>query len=400
MAGVRLLNTRGALKRALHPPVSDRRFWIVQALVIVIAVLHEGADATAVLRPYGIPNFAAVALFLIPIVYAALNFGITGSLATATWVTVVTIPDFFILDAPANHWNDAIQILIVDSVAIFVGYRVEQERMAREQAEVAGEAHRAAESRIRLYAERILRAEEDERRRLSQELHDQPVQDLIHLLRVLDRGSAEEAREVANLVVDELRQISRGLRPPTLDDLGVTAALRKLVADFPARAGVATSFRVEGGARRVRPDVELGLFRVAQEALNNVARHAKARKVSVRVRFTDDEVRLSVIDDGAGFSSGRVGDSALGIVGMTERAGLLGGQLEVVSAPGRGTTVRATVPLAGFAAGVEPRSPEVGSDQKKRSHLHVGERDSSAASTKESRSADSTVLQTARSASQ
>ena len=351
MTAVLPLNVRAALTRALHPPVRDPRFWLVQGLVIVIALFHEGADATSFLHPFGIPNFAAVALFLVPIVYAALTFGITGSLATAAWVTAISIPDFYFVDSSANHWSDGIQILIVDSLAIFVGYRVEQERMARERAEAASEAHRAAEVRTRLYAERILGAHEDERRRISQELHDQPLQDLIHLLRVLDRGSAAEAREVTTQVVSELRQISHGLRPPTLDDLGVTAALRKLVADFPARTGIASSFRVEGGARRVRPEVELGLFRVAQEALNNVARHARASKVSVRMRFTDDEVRLSVIDDGTGFNAGPAAETALGILGMTERAGLLGGRLEVVSAPGKGTTVRAAVPLAGFAAG-------------------------------------------------
>ena len=357
MADALPLNVRRALLRALHPPVGDLRFWLVQGLVIVIALFHEGADATSFLHPYGIPNFAAVALFLVPIIYAALNFGITGSLATGAWVTVVSIPDFYFVDSSANHWSDGLQILIVDTVAIFVGFRVEQERLARARAEAASEAHRAAEARTRLYAERILGAQEDERRRISQELHDQPLQDLIHLLRVLDRGSSNEAREVVTQVVSELRQISHGLRPPTLDDLGVTAALRKLVADFPARTGIASSFRVEGGARRVRPDVELGLFRVAQEALNNVARHAQAHKVSVRMRFTDEEVRLSVTDDGNGFNPGLAGESTLGIVGMTERAGLLGGRLEVVSAPGRGTTVRTEVPLAGFTAGIPTTQP-------------------------------------------
>ena len=347
-------NPRRALLRALHPPVGDLRFWLLQGLVIVIAGFHEGADATSFLHPYGVPNFAAVALFLVPIVYAALNFGITGSLATASWVTLLSLPDFFFVDSSENHLSDAIQILIVDSVAIFVGYRVEQERMARERAEAASEGHQAAEARTRLYAERILRAQEDERRRISQELHDQPLQDLIHLLRVLDRGSAEEAREVVTQIVSELRLISRGLRPPTLDDLGVTAALRKLVADFPARTGIAASFRVEGRRRRLRPDVELGLFRIAQEALNNVVRHSKAPKVSVRMRFTDGEVRLSVSDDGAGFSPGRSGGMALGIIGMTERAGLLGGRLDVITAPGKGTVVRVSVPLTGLASNPDP----------------------------------------------
>ena len=350
MADLETLRLRAAFRSALHPPVRDLRFWLVQGLVIVIALFHEGADATAFLHPFGIPNFAAVALFLVPIVYAALTFGVTGSLATAAWVTLLSIPDFYFVDSPANHWSDGIQIVIVDSLAVFVGYRVEQERTARARAEAAGEAHRLAESRTRLYAERILGAQEDERRRISQELHDQPLQDLIHLLRVIDRGSPEEAREVVTQVVGELRQISRGLRPPTLDDLGVIAAVRKLVADFQTRTGIVAGFRVDGQARRASPEVELGLFRVAQEALNNVARHSQAHRVSVRMRFSDADVRVTVSDDGTGFTPGRVGDATLGIMGMTERAGLVGGRLEVVSAPGKGTTVRAEVPLAGLAA--------------------------------------------------
>jgi len=287
MAGGAPLTLRGAFRRALKPPFRDPRFWIVQGLVVLIAIFHEGADATSFLRQFGIPAFATVALFLIPIVYAALNFGITGSLATAVWVTVITVPDFFFIDANEHHFSDLIQIAIVDAVAIFVGYRVEREQLARLRAEAAGAAHRAAEERIRLYAGRILRAQEDERRRLAQELHDQPLQDLIHILRLLDGGSAEDARKVAAEVVSELRQISRGLRPPTLDDLGVVAALRKLAADFQARTEISASFRVDGGVRRLAPEVELGLFRIAQEALNNVARHSRAGKVAVRMGFTD-----------------------------------------------------------------------------------------------------------------
>src|SRR5207248_7793810 len=238
-----------------------------------------------------------------------------------------------------HHASDAIQILIVDAVAVFVGYRVDQERLARLAAEAAGEAHRAAEARIRLYAGRILHAQEDERRRLSQELHDQPLQDLIHLCRQLDAGRMDGAREVATQVVSELRQISHGLRPPALDDLGLTAALRKLVADFSARTGIAASYRVEGRARRLPADVELGLFRIAQEALNNVSRHAAAERVTVRARFLEGEVRLAVNDDGAGFVTGQAAESSLGIAGMTERAALLGGRLEVVSGAGKGSTV-------------------------------------------------------------
>ncbi|HVD02024.1 MAG TPA: sensor histidine kinase [Candidatus Dormibacteraeota bacterium] len=332
-------------RRALHPPLQDGRFWLVQGLVIIIAVFHEGADATSFLTRFGIPDFATVALFLVPIVYAALNFGLTGSLATATWVTLISLPDFFVIDAAEHHASDAIQILVVDAVAIFVGYRVDQERLARLAAEAAGEAYRAAEARTRLYAGRILHAQEDERRRLSQELHDQPLQDLIHLCRQLDAGALDGAREVATQVVSELRQISRGLRPPSLDDLGLTSALRKLVVDFSARTAIAASVRVEGRSRRLPADVELGLFRIAQEALNNVSRHAAAERVTVRVRFLEDEVRLAVSDDGAGFTPGQAAESSLGLAGMSERAALLGGRLEVISAVAKGTTIRALIPV-------------------------------------------------------
>ena len=350
MAAAPPLTVRRALRRALHPPVRNFRFWIVQGLVILIAIFHEGADATSLLHPLGIPAFATVALFLVPIIYAALNFGLTGSLATAVWVTLLTVPDFFFTDVGEHHTSDFIQILVVDSVAIFVGYRIEQERIARQRAEEAGEAHGAAEKRIRHYAERLLRAQEDERRRLSQELHDQPLQDLIHLLRVLDGGSGEDARKVATGVVSELRQISRGLRPPTLDDLGVGAALHKLVTDFQARTEIAASFQIEGGVRRVSPEVELGMFRIAQEALNNVARHSEAAKVAIRVLFTDDDVRLSVKDDGVGFRPDRNSEAALGIIGMTERAGLVGGSLDIRSAPHEGTSVRAVLPISDLKA--------------------------------------------------
>jgi len=123
----------------------------------------------------------------------------------------------------------------------------------------------------------------------------------------------------------------------------------KLVADFQPRTDIAASFRIEGGVRRLTPEVELGLFRIAQEALNNVARHSEAAKVAVRMCFTDTDVQLSVSDDGVGFERGRAGDAALGMIGMTERASLVGGRLDVRTSPGRGTSVQTVVPLPHLA---------------------------------------------------
>ena len=155
----------------------------------------------------------------------------------------------------------------------------------------------------------------------------------------------------------EVRQISRGLRPPLLDDLGLLAALQRLCDEAERRAGVAVSLRVHGTVPRLSPAAELTVYRIAQEALSNVDRHAGASTVEVRLWAADGRLELRVIDDGVGFDDGQ-GDVAaqgtLGLAGMAERAALVGGSLLVRSQPGAGTTVAAAVPAAegGAAPGV------------------------------------------------
>jgi signal transduction histidine kinase len=196
-----LINVGELVRNALRPPIRDPRFWLVQGLVVAIALGHELADATNFIAPTGIPGFATVALFLVPIVYAALNFGLTGSFATAAWVTLLTLPDFFVIDEADHHWIDGIQLVIIDSVAIFVGQRVERERLA---------ARRESE-RMSAYAGNILRAQEDERREIGQEIHDEPLQDLIQLYRRV--GDAVDGESAS--IVAELRSKEASWRPPS-----------------------------------------------------------------------------------------------------------------------------------------------------------------------------------------
>ena len=340
----------------LRPPLRDTRFWIVQGLVIVIAVLHEAADARALQLPVGIPDFATVSLFLVPIIYAALNFGLTGSFATAAWVTALSMPDFVAVDRSDHHWVDGLQLVIIDTVAVFVGLRVEQERTAR---------HRAEEAQVRAaaYAAQVVEAQEEERRRIAHELHDDPLQALIHVARRLDAVSASgtlppdaraqvtEAHGNLRTVIDRLREMAQGLRPPVLDDLGLVAAVRKLVQEAGRRSALDADFESSGTARRLPEVVELNLFRIAQEALSNVERHAAARSVRVRLDFGRERVHLSVSDDGVGFDGApAAGDGHLGLLGMQERAAMLGGRVEVRSAEGHGATVVADVPA-------EPKIP-------------------------------------------
>jgi signal transduction histidine kinase len=323
-------------RQALRPPLRDLRFWIVQALVFLVAILHVVADEERAVPVYGIPNFATVSLFLVPVVYAALNFGLAGSLATALWTLALSLPDLLAIDSPHDRTEDVIQLVIVVSVAVFVGQRVDRERLARRRVETAQEE-------LRAYAGKVLAAQEDERRRIAQEIHDEPLQALIHLARQLEAQPAE--RELATRIAADLREISQGLRPPALDDLGLGPALRRLAGQLEEHTGAQVSVRV-AGTQRLAPELELGVFRIAQEALHNVERHAAARAVSVRLSLEPPEVSLEVRDDGGGFDPALPRRrQTLGLVGMRERADLLGGELDVRSRPGAGTRVRLAVPL-------------------------------------------------------
>jgi|GEM_PF-278703 len=208
------------------------------------------------------------------------------------------------------------------------------------------------------YAARVLDAQEEERRRIAQELHDGPLQALVHLCRRIDdarlaatHGDAtaplEDLRHLAERLVDEVRGISRGLRPSVLDDLGLPAAVGRLLQDLERRSGLQGSLGVSGTPRRLAPPVELALFRVAQEALTNVEHHAQATRVAVGLAFEEHGVRLLVSDDGSGFdvtrASGGSGGS-MGIVGMRERIHLAGGRVRIHSGHGEGSTVDAWVP--------------------------------------------------------
>ncbi|HUY61725.1 MAG TPA: PAS domain-containing protein, partial [Candidatus Dormibacteraeota bacterium] len=140
---------RATLRGAVRPPLGQWRFWIVQALVILLVALHAGAAVGGWLRPLGIPPGATLPLLLLPVLYASLNFGLTGSLATAAWVTVLMVPTLVLSDSPAARWVDAGQLLALDAVAAIVGHRIAREAAARRQAAAAARAHQQAEARYR-----------------------------------------------------------------------------------------------------------------------------------------------------------------------------------------------------------------------------------------------------------
>ena len=215
---------------------------------------------------------------------------------------------------------------------------------------------------LRSYVRLITEAQEDERKRIARELHDDTAQNLAYLSRNLDSFTTfddglpastiqhlEQLRDLASSTLQGVRRFSQDLRPPALDDLGLLPALDGLVGKLSERSGIRTELAVSGDQRRLSAEAELVLFRIAQEALRNVEKHSGASAVTVTVEFSETRVGIIVSDNGTGFHLPEImGNLAqlgkLGLVGMQERAQLVGGTLKVQSALGDGTTVVVEAP--------------------------------------------------------
>src|SRR5918994_3055805 len=194
-----------------------------------------------------------------------------------------------------------------------------------------------------------LKAMEEERARVARDLHDEVNQSLTGLLLHLEAArrtappklvaELTETKALASRAMEELLSVARDLRPTALDDLGLSAALAAHVADLQGRTGIETRFESEGDVAGLGDEAQLVVYRVAQEALSNAARHSGARRIRVTLRRVGQRTELTVSDDGRGFTFDEAEDG-LGIAGMRERALLVGGEVEVQSRPGTGTTVR------------------------------------------------------------
>lgn len=245
-------------------------------------------------------------------------------------------------------WDDNHVALLAD-VANLVARSVENARLYARLAE--------REEMLESFAARTVEAQELERRRLAGEIHDGISQRLVslwyHLLAAEDavgdaaRLAAEltMAKELATDALSEARRAITGLRPSVLDDLGLGPSLESLARSLP---DVETEVEISPG--RLAPHVEVALYRIAQEALQNVLKHSEASRVTLRLEPSDDGARLVVADDGAGLRDEWLAVAeerhAYGMVGMRERAELIGARLTVTSRPGRGTTVEVVVPNA------------------------------------------------------
>jgi signal transduction histidine kinase len=202
-------------------------------------------------------------------------------------------------------------------------------------------------------------AQEDERKRVARELHDETTQDLAVLVMGLESASAalkaggpaprlDEVKALAVRTLEEVHRLILDLRPSVLDDLGLFSAIRWYADRHLGERGIAVRCESRELDRRLPPEFEIALFRIGQEAMNNIARHARAESVLIQLGAEGSELVVDIEDDGQGFDLGgspHDGRPHYGILGIRERAELLGGRATIESAPGKGARVTVRVPL-------------------------------------------------------
>ncbi len=218
---------------------------------------------------------------------------------------------------------------------------------------------------LRELSNQVVRAQEEERRRISRELHDDTAQLLfaqilqVSVLKESDdpdvRAMAETLESSAVEALEGVRRLALELRPPELDDLGLDAALTELVKRFEAQSGVRSELQIKGQSPEITGDTELILYRIVQESLTNISKHAQARHAWVSLTKDPLSLIVGVRDDGNGFEVERPqgeegGAVKLGLFGMQERAALIGGTLRIRSTPGAGTEITAIVPVRNAAS--------------------------------------------------
>jgi signal transduction histidine kinase len=247
-----------------------------------------------------------------------------------------------------------------DTIQEPVGGISEVQHLQAELAAMARTIH-ASQAGLHDYIGAITAAQEDERMRLARELHDDTIQELVALKQRLQLARKARREEGASPMLEELellteatienvRRMTRALRPIYLEDLGLVTALEMLTRETSRPDALQVDFQKTGPEQRLSGEAELALYRIAQQALNNVVRHAQARHAVLQIEFVPAGVQLEVRDDGRGFQPPRqptdlASSGHFGLLGMRERADLIGARLEVLSEPGKGTHVVVRIPL-------------------------------------------------------
>lgn len=353
-------------------------FWFILAILVAISIPHYD-DAL------GPPSFLSHimstidlsrhaferVLYLAPIVWAGFIFRWRGAFVTSLVALACMLPRaIFISEYPKDALFESSAVFIIGNVLAISFHSLRREREHRIQLEIAQQEQqkvteelKVVQQNLRFYLRQATQAQEEERKRISHELHDDTIQALVVLSRRLDslvsddKGLSEENRrhleelwQQTDNILKGVRRLSQDLRPAALDRLGLLPALEWLASNVTEHSGIATEVNVVGEEHRLPEEVAIALFRVAQEALRNVWRHSGATSAEMTVEFDKTKTRITVSDNGKGFElPEKIGDLAkngkLGLTGMQERTQLVGGTLIVQSQPDKGTSITVELPV-------------------------------------------------------
>ena len=339
----------------------NRHFWIITCLMTVLALLYNASYlgitgwfpwAKDIVSAQGVYIFVLSFLFLIPLVHASVVFRLQGTLAT--WcVFLAAILPRAIQDSPS--FESLLRTALVAVVALLLGLFVAMDYNPGTKESRTWQ--RVKTSRLMSLA-RILKVQEYERRRVARKLHDNTIQSLLVIAnpaRALESGdyghlspkARQQAEEIMIMLlhaIDDVRRLSRELRPSTLDNIGLLPALRWLTESLNLENRIKIDLQIKGKEHSLPPEFEIILFRIAQDALNNVVQHSRATAATVTLDFVASSFRMTIEDNGQGFSlPDNIGDFAttgkLGLQRMEQQARLLDGSFEISSQPGKGTLV-------------------------------------------------------------
>jgi signal transduction histidine kinase len=292
--------------------------------------------------------------FYLTIPATAMRFGVRETFVAFGWHALLSAVVFACAPGTGAVPSDLALRVFYLLFSTLIGSLLSRE--ARESSRLA----RLERDNARRLLWRSIHAEEEERKRVAGEIHDRMGRQLFELTYGIDRcrelvGAADPAAGAtlarlggdARACSSEIRALMNDLRPPVLDDFGFTEALREYVADLADHADLAVALDVDDSARTGRPEVNVTLFRILQEAVVNVRKHAGARRLSIEFRRADAaRLRLVVRDDGRGFDPGVPTPGHFGLLTMRERVEACGGALAIASAPGAGTEIAVTVPAS------------------------------------------------------
>ena len=351
-------------------------FWFILAILVAISIPHyeealgHPSFICHIMSTLNLDRHAFErVLYLAPIVWAGFIFAWRGAFITSLAALACMLPRALLIsEYPKDALFESSAVFVIGNVLAISFHSLRREREHRIQLEVVQQEQQGAteelkvmQQNLRFYLQQATQAQEEERKRISHELHDDTIQALIVLSRQLDslssdEGISEENRrrlealwEKTDNILKGVRRLSQDLRPAALDRLGLLPALEWLASSVTEYSGIATEVNVSGAERRLPEEAAIALFRVTQEALRNVWRHSGATKAELTVEFDKTKTRITVSDNGKGFDlPENMGDLAkngkLGLTGMQERAQLVGGTLTIQSQPGAGTSITVELP--------------------------------------------------------